>query len=593
MDIAIENPGSFFSLFYVLAFAFVYVMVIYKSIRWGFHLRSVLLMLTTTTLCTVLGSKLFTIPVTEWVYALQANSHVFTNRSAVGALILAVTGLIISQRIFGFNRPILDLYAWLGPIVLGIIKLGCFLNGCCYGRGTEALWGVRYPTGTPAHFNHWSEGVMEPGMAMSVPVHPVQLYESMALFFIGFIIFRTHKHWNKNLSSILLVTVLFLIMRFSLMFFRDPDSLQFNQVYYFGLNLYQWSMLGGGILMTAVFLFYEKFLQIDWIKGRQNGPYLHADAIYIVFISALLFAFKDLFSFYENIVIWIKFLPAILLSLYYFYTDKRLQPYRWVTSMIVLLPFYVLAQTIPDQKQVINKYHRVDVGGSFGNFSNEVLYNPRSTECGTSYSGQYFESTYWVAGGGYSQIVEKEKTKFTYGANISAGQVSSSGLTTEFSGSKFIFAVNPFVKADRKWYGAGIGFQLGQIPSNNEERIEASNFENAVNTNTFLPELYLRLGPKKYLDADFNYGFLHPSAFPTVFARASIGSGFGISDNYSLRYGRILNLDTNYISAEALITPQLGINVMYIFKEDDPYIPDYQSNSKVVFSLNYRFGQNN
>jgi phosphatidylglycerol---prolipoprotein diacylglyceryl transferase len=47
-------------------------------------------------------------------------------------------------------------------------RVGCFLNGCCYGRPTDVPWAMRFPTG------HETEGQ---------PVHPTQVYES--LFSLG------------------------------------------------------------------------------------------------------------------------------------------------------------------------------------------------------------------------------------------------------------------------------------------------------------------------------------------------------------------------------------------------------------------------
>ena len=48
-------------------------------------------------------------------------------------------------------------------------RVGCFLNGCCYGRPTHLPWGVVYPPDTfPA---------LEFGMT---PIHPSQLYFSLA-----------------------------------------------------------------------------------------------------------------------------------------------------------------------------------------------------------------------------------------------------------------------------------------------------------------------------------------------------------------------------------------------------------------------------
>ena len=47
-------------------------------------------------------------------------------------------------------------------------RIGCFLNGCCYGRFTTVPWGVVFPS-------------------ESLPRHPTQLYESVALIgiFLG------------------------------------------------------------------------------------------------------------------------------------------------------------------------------------------------------------------------------------------------------------------------------------------------------------------------------------------------------------------------------------------------------------------------
>jgi phosphatidylglycerol:prolipoprotein diacylglycerol transferase len=48
-------------------------------------------------------------------------------------------------------------------------RLGCLLNGCCYGRATTCAWGIRYPSGHETH--------PEGGLALTV--HPTQVYESL------------------------------------------------------------------------------------------------------------------------------------------------------------------------------------------------------------------------------------------------------------------------------------------------------------------------------------------------------------------------------------------------------------------------------
>jgi len=590
MNISVSNPLAFYQFFYLLAFVFMFSVVIYKSIKRCYHLRSVLLMLTTITLFTVIGTRLFTIPIEDWFTALTTNSPEFNNRSSIGGLLFGLVGLIISQYIFGFKRPMLDLFAWLAPITLGITKLGCLFNGCCYGLPFNGFWGIQYPETTHAHFSHWFVGSIEKDAVLSLAVHPVQLYETLILFVVGFMVWKTHKNWKKNVSAMLFALCLYFSLRFGVEFFRDHSVSQFSTTYYLGIWSYQWGMLGLGLLLSLVLWFYEKRIKIELTKGRQNSPYIHAEFIYIVTLSFIIYTFSNLLLPFELKAVWIMFIPAIILTFYYLFTETRLRNHRKLVGLLLLTPFYVLAQTIPDQNPEIKKYKRIDLGGSFGNFVNEVAYDPQQGECGTSYSYEYFKQTYQMLGAGYSQVTIKNNKTQTYGINVSGGNIKSTNLNTNDSQSEFIFAVNPYAKWDGKWVGAGLGLQLGKLRVNRDESIDVGDLEDAQKEYNILPEFHLRVGPRKYLDVDFNYGFMMPSAYPTIYSRSSIGSAFGLSQDYSLRYGRIWNLETNYISAEALITDQLGVNLMYVFKEDNFQFQTDDATGKFVFSINYRFG---
>jgi phosphatidylglycerol---prolipoprotein diacylglyceryl transferase len=70
------------------------------------------------------------------------------------------------------------------PISLGILRLGCFSAGCCYGTQTSLPWGV---------INHFS------GAAISLqetPTHPVQIYEAIFLFTLAGILLYLPKNWK-------------------------------------------------------------------------------------------------------------------------------------------------------------------------------------------------------------------------------------------------------------------------------------------------------------------------------------------------------------------------------------------------------------
>ncbi|UKM64038.2 prolipoprotein diacylglyceryl transferase [Flavobacteriaceae bacterium GSB9] len=569
--------------------------VVYKSIKRSYHLRSVLLMFTTITLFTVIGTRLFTIPIEDWVNVINIKTPEFNNRSSIGGLLFGLMGLLISQRLFGFKRPMLDLFAWLVPIAIGIAKFGCLFNGCCYGLPFDSSLGIQYPVGTHAHFNHWFTNGIANDSILSLTVHPVQLYESLTLFVIGYVVWKTNNLWKKNLSAMLFALSLIFTLRFGVEFFRDHSVSQFSTAYYLGIWSYQWGMLILGLLLAVVLWFYEKRAKTEITKGRQNSPYIHAEFIYIVTLSVIIYTFRNLLNAFEFNVVWIMFVPGIILSLFYLFTDTRLRNQRKLIAVLLLAPFYVLAQTIPNQTSKIKQYNRIDIGSSLGNFINEVKFNPQETQnaCGTSntsYSTAHFKQVYQIAGAGYSQVtIEGNKTK-TLGINLSGGNIKSTILETNDSQSEFIFAVNPYMKWDGKWIGGGLGLQLGKLHINKDETIDIGDVEDGPKDYYIRPEFYLRFGQRKYLDVDYNYGFMMPSAYPTLYSRSSIGSALGLSQDYSFRYGHIWNLDSDFVSAEALLTDQLGVNLMYVFKENNFSSLDDEASGKFVFSLNYRFG---
>lgn len=71
---------------------------------------------------------------------------------------------------------VMDFVAPLGALGLATTRMGCFLNGCCFGRPSALPWAVSYPPGSPAQQAQAGFGLVAAGAA-GLPVHPVQLYE--------------------------------------------------------------------------------------------------------------------------------------------------------------------------------------------------------------------------------------------------------------------------------------------------------------------------------------------------------------------------------------------------------------------------------
>ncbi|MGH9464527.1 MAG: prolipoprotein diacylglyceryl transferase [Thermoanaerobaculia bacterium] len=78
---------------------------------------------------------------------------------------------------------LLDFVAPLGALGLAITRMGCFLNGCCFGAPSALPWAVSFPPDSFAHRQQAAVGLIGPG-AGALPVHPVQLYELAAALLI-------------------------------------------------------------------------------------------------------------------------------------------------------------------------------------------------------------------------------------------------------------------------------------------------------------------------------------------------------------------------------------------------------------------------
>jgi len=66
---------------------------------------------------------------------------------------------------------------------LAIGRLGCFLNGCCYGGPCDLPWAVQFPPESPPWLDQAARGLLpvSAGEARpwSLPVHPAQLYAAI------------------------------------------------------------------------------------------------------------------------------------------------------------------------------------------------------------------------------------------------------------------------------------------------------------------------------------------------------------------------------------------------------------------------------
>lgn len=69
-----------------------------------------------------------------------------------------------------------DQFVFFVATALVFIRLGCFLNGCCFGKVSSVPWALSFPRESWVFFYHVVQQKIQMTAAQSLPVHPLQLY---------------------------------------------------------------------------------------------------------------------------------------------------------------------------------------------------------------------------------------------------------------------------------------------------------------------------------------------------------------------------------------------------------------------------------
>jgi phosphatidylglycerol:prolipoprotein diacylglycerol transferase len=137
-------------------------------------------------------------------------------RALLGGLACGWIAVEIAKRRMGIRRSTGDLFALALPAGEAVGRIGCFLNGCCYGTTCDLPWAVE------------QHGALR---------HPAQLYSaaSAAGIFLGLLLVRGRLTREGDLFRLYLIS--FGATRFGLEFVRA------NSTFWLGLTPMQWFCL--------------------------------------------------------------------------------------------------------------------------------------------------------------------------------------------------------------------------------------------------------------------------------------------------------------------------------------------------------------
>lgn len=176
--------------------------------------------------------------------------------SSAGDFCGGFIGALVASAIFFWQHPRLPFWRiadLCGPaIALGqaIGRIGCFMAGDDYGSPTGLPWAVTFTDPDAARIG---------GAPLGVPLHPVQLYESIVCLALFAFLVRRSRRKRFDGEVILAYTILYAVARFVLEFFRgDADR----------------GFFFGGLLSTSQFiaLILGPAAIALWFVRRQRAP---------------------------------------------------------------------------------------------------------------------------------------------------------------------------------------------------------------------------------------------------------------------------------------------------------------------------------
>lgn len=162
----------------------------------------------------LIGARLVVV-LEDWTYYSQALLQIVNIRggglSWHGGVLGGLLGFLWYTRRTGLGRGMLLDLATPGLIAAHVVgRIGCFLNGCCYGRETGVPWAATFPDAPELHF---------------LPRHPTQIYEACGeLVLLGVVLLFERRRPAPG-ALFYLYACMYAVERFIIEFFRAEPIL--------------------------------------------------------------------------------------------------------------------------------------------------------------------------------------------------------------------------------------------------------------------------------------------------------------------------------------------------------------------------------
>jgi len=164
----------------------------------------------------IAGARIFYI-VGHWSYYMAHKGEIFKiNMDGLvfyGGLILGLVLALIVGRLRHLKFwTTMDLAGLTLPLALAFGRIGCLLNGCCYGKKTGMPWGITFPA---------SSGLVGAR-------HPTQIYEMILDLILFGLLWWKRDSFERDGTIFWLFALGYGIIRFTMEFFREHAAANAN-----------------------------------------------------------------------------------------------------------------------------------------------------------------------------------------------------------------------------------------------------------------------------------------------------------------------------------------------------------------------------
>ena len=190
----------------LIAFITGTIIVVHLLDKRGVSSSSVYLLAAALTLASLFGARLFYLlgHLNEFTWAslfdLNTRGMVF-----YGGLLVAIpVGIVVVRKWKVPTGVVANATALALFPAIAIARVGCFLNGCCYGKPSGLPWAVSFP-GTG-------------------PVHPTQIYELILDILAFALILVLSRYLDREWDLFLVALAVYGAIRFAMEFLRAHDA---------------------------------------------------------------------------------------------------------------------------------------------------------------------------------------------------------------------------------------------------------------------------------------------------------------------------------------------------------------------------------